>query len=77
MLPDTFYNRSRSVPVYGPVSPSAYQARQAIATAGPYLSFRYRQGRLILDPPATAGQILAFEYQSRNFAIGPARSGQS
>jgi len=68
IIKDTFFNRSQSMPVYGPMSPQNYEARKAIRTSGPYLSFMVQQGHLILDPTPAAMQQLAFMYQSKNFA---------
>lgn len=64
---DTIWDRSDTLPVWGPLSPSEWQLRKAISLTGPRYQFRIRGGRLLVNPTPAAGQSWAFEYVSKNW----------
>lgn len=63
----TFWNRSASRPLVGPLSPQEWQDIKAHAGSGVTDSFTYRGSDILIAPTATAGQTMAFEYYSRKW----------
>ena len=68
---NTIWDRTRRLPVYGPMSGQNWQAVKAIAVNGPNYQFRIRGGKLLSNPAPTAGNNWRFEYVSHNFIIDP------
>lgn len=62
----TMYDRTRKVPLYGPLSPRGWQQAQAFVPTGPFYRFRFRGNKLLFSPVAEAGNTIAFEYYSNN-----------
>ena len=68
IINDTIYNRTLRLPVYGPISPTKWQALKTLPNSGPFYKYRIRGDQLLFNPPGIAGQTCAFEYKS-SFAV--------
>ena len=68
IINNTIYNRTMDYPIYGPVSPQAWQRQQAMASSNPYSSYRIKGNNLCLYPIPTAGESCYFEYNSKYYA---------
>ena len=66
---ETFWDRTLTLPVGGPVSDKDWQALKAMVVTGPRYNYRIRTGRLLANPVPTAGNTWAFEYISLNWII--------
>lgn len=66
----TFWNRTATLPILGPVSDEEWQRIQALPSTGPRYRYRMRRGRLLMNPTPTAGDTLAFEYVSKHWILG-------
>ena len=77
IINSTFWNRTLSEPVTGPLSPAEWQALKARTATGPYSSFRLQGGSLYAYPAPTAGQTWVFEYQSTFFCQSAGGANQS
>lgn len=64
---DTFWNRSASRPLIGPLSPVEWQTLKAHTGSGDTDSFTFRGADILILPTPTAGQTMAFEYFSKNW----------
>lgn len=64
ILEQTIFDRTRKLPLYGPMSPEKWQAFKALPTTGPLYRYRIARGKLLFMPEAIAGHICAFEYAS-------------
>jgi len=58
---ETIFNRTLRLPIFGPMTPSKWQAIKALPTTGPFYKYRIRGDRLLFNPPAAAGHNCAFE----------------
>lgn len=68
-LPNSFFNRTQSRRLIGPIAPQQYQAIQAQqVNANIYLSFRRRQNAFLISPAPAAGETIAYEYLSSFWA---------
>lgn len=68
IVPDTFFNRTSRLPVYGPLGPEDWARLQANSgLTGIGLNYRIRNNKMLLTPTPAAGQTLAFEYYSDFF----------
>lgn len=63
----TFWDRSQTQPVTGPLSPQEWQHLKAITATGPYASYRIQADNLYAYPAPAAGNTWAFEYMSTYF----------
>ena len=70
----TFFNRTLRIEVPGPLSPTEFQALQALSQTGPVSYFRIKSNSLFLDPIPGDGQLCAFEYFSKFAVVGPSPS---
>lgn len=61
---DTIYDRTQKIPIYGPVSPQAWQQSKAFVPIGPIFRYRIFGGHLFFNPLPPAGHTCAFEYMS-------------
>jgi hypothetical protein len=52
MVPESFFNRTKKRPVFGPISPQDWQFTQAVVAATLVESFRIRGTSLLLTPTA-------------------------
>lgn len=71
ILQDTIYDRTQKIPIYGPLSPAAWQQAKAFVPVGPIFRYRFRGGRLLFDPVPPAGHTCAFEYASNLIIYNP------
>lgn len=65
----TFWDRTDTLPVLGPVSDQDWQRFQAIPISGPRYRYRIRGGRLLVNPTPAASHTWAFEYLSKNWIL--------
>tara|TARA_R110000764_G_scaffold109166_1_gene195274 strand:- start:304 stop:1005 length:702 start_codon:yes stop_codon:yes gene_type:complete len=77
MINNTFWNRTLTQPVPGPLSPSEWQGLKARTTTGPYASYRIQANKLYAFPATVAGNVWAFEYQSTYFCQSSGGSNQA
>ena len=73
----TFWDRTLTQPVTGPLSPIEWQALKARTATGPYYSYRLFGGNLYAYPAPSAGNTWVFEYQSTYFCQSSAGANQS
>jgi hypothetical protein len=64
---ETFFNRTRKRPVYGPLNAQEWQFAQSVVSTVLVESFRQRGDSVLLTPTPTAGDTYAFEYISKNW----------
>jgi hypothetical protein len=76
-VPDTFYNRTLTQNIVGPVPSATWQAMKANSGVGFDPSFIYRGGSVFVLPTLTAGNSLAFEYISNQWAQSSGAVGQT
>lgn len=67
LIPETFFNRTETRRVVGPLSAEEWQAEQAIIATVLRDSFMVRGGVFLMHPVPPAGQTIAYEYQSGNW----------
>jgi hypothetical protein len=67
-VPGTFYNRTRSRIVTGPLTAQEYADYKGRLTSIVYEAFRVRGDAILLLPTPTAGETMAFEYVSKWWA---------
>ena len=66
---ETFWDRSSSLPVLGPLSAKEWQTLKAVANTGPRYYYRIRGGLLLMTPQPEAGLSFYFEYVSQNWIL--------
>jgi hypothetical protein len=66
-IPETFFNRTRKRPVFGPVSSQDWQFTQAVVATTLVESFRQRGNAILITPTPTANDTYAYEYISKNW----------
>lgn len=66
-VPETFFNRSKKRPVFGPISAQDWQFTQAVVATTLVESFRQRGNAILITPVPEAGDTYAYEYISKNF----------
>lgn len=64
IINDTFWDRTQTLPVKGPLSPQKWQAQKAIGISGGFYYYRIFEDALNMLPTPAAGHTLAFEYWS-------------
>lgn len=75
-IEESFWNRTRKRPLYGPVTPQEWQNLKAW-TASPVVdTFCMRSNAILVIPTMTAGETCAFEYVSKNWCQSPALVAQ-
>ena len=62
---DVMWNRTRRLPVLGPLSPKTWQAKKALNVIGPYSEYRIRGNHIIFNPAPSAGHSIYFDYVSK------------
>lgn len=67
---ESFWNRTKIRPVYGPLSPQEWQQRQASPIGGISDYFRMQGGQIYIYPTPTAGWTMAYEYVSNYWVSG-------
>ena len=64
LLPETLFDRTLRLPLFGPLSAEQWQAYKALPNSGPYYKYRIRDGELLFNPPPPNTHECAFEYIS-------------
>jgi len=78
IIPDTFWNRTTTLPIKGPLGFDEWQSLMAVGVTGPFPMYLIRSGRLYLTPtPAVGTQTGAFEYKSTHWCESTGLTGQS
>ena len=77
IINQSFWDRTLTQPVTGPLSPQEWQFLKARVTTGPYASYRITAGNLYAYPAPAAGNDWRFEYQTVNFCESSGGTGQS
>ncbi len=77
MVPETFWNRSGSELITGPVTPVEWQSFKTFGFNYPERRFIYRSGGVEVMPVMAGGETLAFEYISNEWCLSPGSVGQS
>ena len=77
MINNTFWDRTLTQPVTGPLNPSEWQGLKARTATGPYASYRIQGGSLYAYPAPAAGNTWAFEYQSDYFCQSSGGTNQT
>ena len=62
---DVMWNRTRRLPVLGPLSSKTWQAKKALNVIGPYSEYRIRGNHIIFNPAPSAGHSIYFDYVSK------------
>lgn len=65
----TIWDRSRRLPVCGPLDAKQWQMLKALFVNGPYYRFRIRGGKLLVNPTPPASESWYFEYVSKNWIL--------
>jgi hypothetical protein len=65
IIPETLFDRTLRLPLYGPVTASEWQALKSVPNTGPFYKFRIREDEFLMNPVPAAGHTVAFEYVSR------------
>ena len=68
-IDETFWNRSRRLPFYGPVTAQEWQSIKATTSSAITNTFRFRGGYILLSPIPAAGEAMAYEYVSKNWCM--------
>jgi hypothetical protein len=66
ILDQTIWDRTRRLPIAGPLDPRQWQALKARFVNGPYYRFRIRGGHFLVNPTPPAGESWFFEYITRH-----------
>ena len=69
---NTFWDRSSSLPVLGPLTDTQWQTLKGLNTTGPRYYYRIRGGHLLINPTPAASLSWAFEYVSKNWILNGA-----
>lgn len=64
---DTIWDRSRRLPIIGPLMPQSWQQRLARSYLGPFTQYRILENALLFNPIPTAGNSCFFEYVTSNW----------
>lgn len=73
IINNTMFNRTRSLKVYGPLTPEEWQiVKSGFNTFIVDTAFRIRGGSILMTPDPTAGDSVYYEYVSKNFALSNA-----
>ena len=67
IVQDTFWDRTRAVPVKGPLTPQQWQQVKAGSFVSPYTQYRLARNRLFMTPAPEAGHTFAFEFKTREW----------
>lgn len=76
-IQETFWNRTRKRPLYGPVTSQEWQNLIAWTSSPVVDTFRFVGGQIWITPVPTAGDVMAFEYISVNWCQSSLGVGQS
>jgi hypothetical protein len=77
MVPDTFFNRTKTRRFIGPLTPQQWQTQkaQSVSTVTDY--YRIRGNNILVIPTMAAGDTCAYEYVSLNFCESSGGTDQS
>jgi hypothetical protein len=76
-IDDTFYNRSQTRHVRGPLTPQEWQFHKGVVATTIIEAFRVRGSAILLTPTPSAGQTYAYEYVSKNWCASSGGTAQS
>lgn len=78
-IDDTFYNRTRKRPVWGPMNSTDWAFAKSVVSTVIIESFRQRGSStdILITPVPVAGDTYAFEYISKNWCQSSGGTGQS
>jgi hypothetical protein len=76
-LQETFWNRTRKRPLYGPVTAQEWQNLVAWTSSPVVDTFRFVGSQIWIIPAPTAGDVMAYEYISKNWCQSSGGTGQS
>lgn len=74
---ETFWNRTRKRPLYGPVTSQEWQNLIAWTSSPVVDTFRYVQNQIWITPNPSAGDTMAYEYISQNWCQSAGSVGKS
>lgn len=74
---ETFWNRTRKRPLYGPATPQEWANLKAWTSSPVVDTFTYRGGNILITPNPTAGDTLAYEYISNQWCETSGGTDQS
>jgi len=74
LIPNTMWNATQSVPIFGPVGDPRWQLYQSHNFTGPAYQYRIEGGRLYILPVITAGDDITF-YINSSYSVLPAGGG--
>jgi hypothetical protein len=77
ILADTIFDRTRRLPIYGPLSPRVWQAQKALQVSGAFLRYRITDGMLRFFPSPPADHSCVFEYYSTFSVLSPTGAPQA
>lgn len=66
LVPNSLWNDTRHMPIYGPVPASVWQTFQTLPNAGPEFQCWFSQGRLLVSPELIAGESLSAVYTTKH-----------
>lgn len=67
-VPDTIWDQTLRLPVYGPKTAQEWEILKSLPTTGPFYQYRINRDRFLMNPLPPAGHTIAFEYNS-NFGV--------
>lgn len=71
VIPETFWNRTRTRRVVGPLTPQRWQAMQSgLINVLPWDAWRQRGSELLITPAPIAGDQMAFDYVTKFWCSG-------
>lgn len=70
LVSDTIWNRTRRLPIWGPVTPQEWQNIKAWTTSPIKDTVYIRGSSALVAPVPPAGQTIAAEYVTKNYCIG-------
>lgn len=76
-VPETFWNRTRRRPFWGPVTAQEWQQIKAWTTSPVPEIFRHRGSNILIQPVPTAGHTFAYEYVSTQWCESSGGTDQS
>lgn len=76
IVDETFWNRTTTLEVKGPINPREWQALKAIGSTVTEPRFRMRGNAILFNPAPAAGETCVFEYVSKNWCENAAGTTQ-
>ena len=64
IIPETFYNRSRTRHVNGPLTSQEWQVEKSLVSSSVVDAFYIRDSQMLITPTPTAGETYAYEYET-------------